>query len=145
MREASGECVFCNIAVGKEPASIMYEDGAVMAFMDIAQPRHGHGLIIPKQHVQDIFELDDETGAVLISALRRVALATKEAFQPEGITVWQQNGPPWQEVPHLHFHVLPRYRGDSLMRPWPTPLQPAPRDELDRQAALIRQALADVS
>jgi histidine triad (HIT) family protein len=137
-------CVFCEIAAGRAPASVVYEDHLTLAFMDLAQPSRGHSLVVPKRHVQDIFSLDDDLGAALFTATRRVAQATRLAFDPEALTIWQQNGRPWQEVLHLHCHVLPRWRGDGVFRPWKD-VKPSPRAELDRQARLIRKALPGVS
>lgn len=140
-----GGCLFCRVIAGTEPSSLIYQDELTLAFMDLAQPSHGHSLIIPRQHVKDIFGLDQTTGAALFATTRLVAEATNRALKPAAITIWQQNGEPWQEVMHLHFHVLPRYRGDGLRRPWSSDLKPTERAELDRQAALIREALPDVS
>jgi histidine triad (HIT) family protein len=85
--------------------------------------------------------MDDASGAALFVALSRVAAATDRALRPEGISIWQSNNPPWQEVPHLHFHVMPRHQGDGMLRIYPELPSPANRAELDRQAAAIREAL----
>ena len=53
-------CIFCRIAAGKAPASVVCENELVMAFMDIGQANPGHVLVAPKQHVRDIYELDIE-------------------------------------------------------------------------------------
>ena len=110
--------------------------------MDLRQQPHGHCLVVPRRHVRNIFDLDDETGATLVPALRRVAQAVYNAFVAEGITIAQSNEPPWQEVFHLHFHVYARYTNVPLLRTYPSGFQQPDRQELDRQAALIREALA---
>ncbi|OGO53311.1 MAG: hypothetical protein A2148_09215 [Chloroflexi bacterium RBG_16_68_14] len=133
--------MFCGIVAGQVQASVAYEDEATLAFMDLGQFHPGHTLIVPRQHIADIFELDKTTGAALMAALSRVARAVRNAFTPHGINIWQSNGPPWQEVLHLHFHVLPRWRDDGLLRFSPPQRSRPSRAELDEQAARIRAAL----
>jgi histidine triad (HIT) family protein len=141
---AEAACLFCDIVAGREPASRIYEDDAVLAFMDLRQVAHGHCLVIPKQHIRDVFGMDDATGAAIASALRRVATAAREAFAPDGLSIWQSNEPPWQEVLHLHFHIMPRYHGDGLMRIYPQLPSSESRRALDEQAAQLREALGGV-
>ncbi len=135
------DCVFCQIIAGKAEASIAYEDGATLAFLDRGQFAPGHTLVVPRRHVADIYALDEATGAVLMAAIARVARAVREAFTPDGITIWQSNGAPWQEVFHLHFHVLPRYIDDGLLAFRPPRTSPS-RAELDQQGAAIRKRYA---
>jgi histidine triad (HIT) family protein len=136
------DCIFCDIVAGRARSSIVYETDDVLAFLDLRQVKHGHTLVIPKRHIQDILDLDDATGAALFAVLSRVAHAIDEALKPQGISIWQSNNPPWQEVPHLHFHVMPRHEGDGVLRIYANGLPShAGRDELDRQAELIRATL----
>ncbi len=135
------DCIFCRIVTGDAEASIAYEDDATLAFMDRGQFQPGHTLVVPKRHIRDIYEVDGESGAAIMVALRDVASAVRKAFQPQGINIWQSNGAPWQEVLHLHFHVLPRREGDGLLAFRPPRMTPS-KAELDEQAAAIRAALA---
>ncbi len=115
-----------------------------MAFMDLRQPVEGHTLVVPKQHIPDIFGLDDTTGASLMSTVVRVASAVREAFAPDAINVWQSNGAAaGQEVFHLHVHVMPRRTGDGLLRVYGAPPAPRAREDLDRQAVAIRRVVED--
>ena len=134
------DCVFCRIVAGETEASIAYEDDATLAFMDLGQFAPGHTLVVPRRHIQDIYDIDAEAGAAIMVALGRVAAAVRQAFQPQGINVWQSNGPPFQEVLHLHFHVLPRREGDGLLA-FRAPRTKPPRAALDEQAAAIRAAI----
>lgn len=136
------ECIFCQIVAGEAEASIAYEDDATMAFMDVGQFHAGHALVVPRSHIRDIYGLDEKTGSALMAAISRVAEGVRDAFQPDGINIWQSNGAPWQEVFHLHFHVLPRWREDGLLRFTPPSRNQPTRPELDDQAAKIRVALA---
>jgi histidine triad (HIT) family protein len=137
-------CIFCDIVARKAPASFVYESEDWVGFMDLRQQPHGHVVIVPRRHIRNIFDLDDETGATLAPALRQVAKAVYDAFIAEGISIVQANEPPWQEVFHLHFHVYPRYVDVSLLRVYPERFQSPDRTELERQAALIREALSIV-
>ncbi|MCH7579871.1 MAG: HIT family protein [Chloroflexi bacterium] len=138
----AAECIFCQIVAGEAEASFAYEDDATMAFVDLRQFHAGHTLVVPRRHIRDIYGLDEKTGSALMAAISRVAEGVREAFQPDGINIWQSNGAPWQEVFHLHFHVLPRWREDGLLRFTPPSRNQPTRPELDDQAAKIRAALA---
>lgn len=135
------DCIFCRIVAGEDEASVADEDEATMAFMDVRQFHPGHTLIVPKRHIADIFALDDATGAALMSTVARVARAVRKTFRPDGINVWQSNGAPWQEVFHIHFHVLPRWKDDGLLRFTPPSRNVPDRAELDEQANRIRSAM----
>ena len=137
----SGDCIFCQIVAGEAEASVAYEDEATIAFMDLRQFHAGHMLIVPRRHVRDIYGIDEKTGSALMAAISRVAMGVREAFQPHGINIWQSNGAPWQEVFHIHFHVLPRWREDGLLRFAPPDREQPSRSELDDQAAKIRSLL----
>lgn len=110
-------CVFCKIVQKKAPASIVYEDDAVMAFLDIRPLNEGHTLVIPKKHYAFIYEVPDGEVANLYKVVKKVALAVKRGVNAEGITIAQQNErAAGQEVFHVHVHVIPRYAGKRLMR-----------------------------
>jgi histidine triad (HIT) family protein len=88
--------------------------------------------------------VDEANGTGIMATTVRIARAVEKAFRPEGLHLWQSNGPAAnQEVPHFHMHVMPRWHGDGLLEWHPThgPVYPE-REELDRQAALIRAATA---
>ncbi len=136
------DCVFCQIVAGEAPASIAYEDERTLAFLDLRQMRGGHTLVVPKQHITDIFDLDDATGAAVMATVARVARGVRAAFAPDGVNIWQSNGEAaGQEVFHLHFHVVPRHAGDGLLRFYPQRPGYPERPELDAQAAAIRDAI----
>ena len=136
------DCVFCQIVRGLSSASIVYEDELVLAFLNLNQFHPGHTLVIPREHLADVRELNAATGAALMAALSRITRAVGETFPYEGISVWHAIGPAaFQDVPHLHFHVLPRTTDDGLLRVYPSrPARPDCRT-LDRYAASIRERL----
>ena len=133
-------CVFCRIVSGELPSSKVFEDDHVVAFMDIAALTEGHFLVIPRRHVETIYDLDEILAGHLMAVTTRLAKAAKKALKCEGLNLLQANEPiAGQEVPHFHLHVIPRYHGDNFSVKY-TPTKP-PRERLDENAARIRSAL----
>ncbi|WP_175615867.1 HIT family protein [Piscibacillus halophilus] len=114
------DCIFCKIIDGEIPSAKIYEDEHVYAFLDISQVTEGHTLVIPKNHKQDIFELDDETASNLFKAVPKVANAIKSAYQPKGMNLLNNNCSfADQSVFHYHIHVIPRYdENDGFKSQW---------------------------
>lgn len=135
------ECVFCQIIAGKSPASIFYEDDVVLGIMTIGPVTTGHAMVIPKQHVAYLGEMDEETGRHLWTVTQRTAAAIRESgIRCEGINLFLADGEAaFQEIFHVHMHVFPRYQGDpfKLVADWD--VRP-PREELDRVADQIKLA-----
>ena len=135
-------CVFCSIAQGDAPASIVCEDHLVMAIVDLRQFHPGHTIVIPRQHLHDVRELDDTTGAALMAMVSRVTRAVSSAFPSQGLSLWHSIGEAaFQEVPHLHIHVHPRLVGDDMLRIYPQRLSNTDRSVLDSHAAVLRAHL----
>jgi histidine triad (HIT) family protein len=129
----SDECVFCGIVRGTQPASVVWEDDLVMALVDLRQFHIGHTLVIPRQHLADVRELDHATGAALMAAVSLISRAVSAAFPNQGLSLWHSVGEAaFQEVPHLHIHVHPRLLGDNLLKVFPS--APALPDEATRDA-----------
>ena len=134
------DCVFCRIVAKEIPATVVYEDGASLAFMDIGQVNPGHVLVAAKTHAENIYALDDSTAAALFAAAAKVARAVRDAFTPAGLTVYQANGKAaGQTVFHFHLHLVPRHEGDGMALAWP--VKNPPRDKLDEYARRIREKL----
>ena len=109
----SEDCVFCKIVSGEIPSHRVYEDENVLAFLDSNPVSRGHTLVIPKRHVENIHEASEMD--YMWKGIKKVADGVKEAFDPEGINIAQNNGEKaGQEVFHLHFHVTPVYTGDEI-------------------------------
>lgn len=110
----SHQCVFCRIIKGELPASKVYEDEHVVAFMDINPVAKGHALVVPKAHHDLITDTPDEVLARLVAVVRKIARAQFAALRAEGVSVSQANGrAAGQEVPHIHFHVIPRFEASG--------------------------------
>lgn len=135
-----GDCVFCKIVAGQIPSTKVHEDGLTLAFMDIGQVNPGHVLVAVKPHVENIFGLDDQLAAAAFQSAARVARAVQKAYAPEGVSLYQANGPAaGQTVYHFHLHVVPRYDKDGMQLAWP--VKNPPREQLEANAALLRAAL----
>ncbi|WP_145373283.1 HIT family protein [Staphylococcus cohnii] len=107
------ETIFSKIINGEIPSYKVYEDEFVYAFLDISQVTKGHTLLVPKKISANIFETDSETMKHIGVALPKVANAIKNAFNPDGLNIIQNNGEfADQSVFHLHFHLLPRYENE---------------------------------
>lgn len=124
--------IFEKIIDREIPANIVYEDNEVLAFMDAFPLSKGHTLVIPKRPIENIYELDDETGAKVMSAVTKVSKALRDAFNPKGLNVVQNNGSyASQSVFHLHFHIIPRYDDeyDGFNYKWDPVSEPGSDDE----------------
>ena len=106
-------CIFCKIAKGEIPAKILYEDEKTLAFLDISPRSKGHTLVIPKEHYETFEELPEEVAIGLINTIKRVIMKLK-SLNPDGYNILNNNRPvAGQEVPHVHFHIIPRYKGEK--------------------------------
>jgi histidine triad (HIT) family protein len=121
MAEASPgrQCVFCDIVTARQPAAIVFEDELTMAFLDITAVMEGHTLVIPKRHAADLWDITREDACAVMNTVHRVARRIREVLEPDGLTLFQANRDAgWQDVFHLHVHLVPRMAGDHLHRPW---------------------------
>ena len=126
------DCVFCAIVAGQAPASRVYEDDRVLAFLDIRPVNPGHTLVIPRRHYAFLAELSEADGARLFVIAQRVAAAIRRSrVRCEGINLFLADGEvAFQEVFHCHLHVLPRFAGDAFRINADWSVSPA-RAELD--------------
>jgi histidine triad (HIT) family protein len=107
--------IFAKILRGEIPACKVYEDEYTLAFMDVMPQSDGHVLVIPKVQATDLFEISRFALSRLIVSTQTVAKAAQSAFNADGVTIMQFNGAAaGQTVPHIHFHVIPRYEGKPL-------------------------------
>ena len=131
--------IFARILRGEIPCHKVYEDDDTIAFMDIMPQADGHTLIVPKAQAENIFELPEEALIAAIRTTQRIARAVQKAFDPPGMMIAQLNGAAaGQSVFHLHFHVVPRYKGKELLLPAGEMADP---DTLTGHAERIRACL----
>ena len=114
------DCIFCKIAAGVIPCAKVYEDDDVLSFMDINPISEAHTLVITKQHYQYAHQCPPELLARLALKLPQIAKAVFEVSGAQGYNILCNNGnASGQEVPHLHFHIIPRVKGDRILSGWP--------------------------
>lgn len=138
---ASGDCLFCAIAAGEAPASVVHEDEAVVGFLDVRPVFPGHVLVVPRAHVETFPELAPDLLAPVMTVAQRVCRAVEQALDAHGTFVAMNNRVS-QSVPHVHVHVVPRRRKDGL-RGFFWPRTRYEDGEMDAVADRIRAALAD--
>jgi len=141
--EASGAgCVFCDIVAGREPASVVYADETVLALLDIRPLNTGHLMVIPRAHAACLADLDPAVGGHMFAVAQRMAAALRRSGLPcDGVNLFLADGEAaFQEVFHVHLHVIPRTPGDGfrIRAKW----RLAGRDELDAAAERVRQGIA---
>jgi histidine triad (HIT) family protein len=110
---AAAGCLFCRIARGAEPAAIVLEAAAVVAFLDHRPLFPGHCLVIPREHIETLGDLSTRLTVPLFEAAAALSRAVEAALGADGSFVAVNNRVS-QSVPHLHVHVVPRRRGDGL-------------------------------
>lgn len=111
-------CIFCKIINGDIPSAKVYEDENVYAFLDISQVTKGHTLVIPKEHNENLFELNPETVGPFFQSVQKVAQAIQAAFSPKGLNLLNNNGETaGQTVFHYHMHLIPRYGTEDGFHP----------------------------
>jgi histidine triad (HIT) family protein len=134
------DCVFCRIVARQIPATVVFEDEHTLAFMDIGHVTPGHVLVAVKKHAENLYALDDPQAGAVLRAAARVARAIRDAFNPEGLSVYQANGKAaGQTVFHYHVHLVPRYAGDGMELSWP--VKNPPREKLAEYAEKIKASL----
>ena len=129
------ECIFCKIANGEIPSSTIYEDDLFRVILDLSPATKGHALILPKKHMANIFEMDEETAEKVFVLASRIAKAMKEALNCDGLNIVQNNGEiAGQTVFHFHMHIIPRYNDDGQQINWvPKASEAAERDMIAEQ------------
>jgi histidine triad (HIT) family protein len=108
-------CIFCAIVAGKAPAFRVAEDDQALAFLDLFPVSDGHTLVIPKDHAENVFEMQDGPMRAVAGLARRAARAIRAELSPDGLAVYQANGEAaGQTVWHYHQHLIPRRRGEAM-------------------------------
>lgn len=117
------DCPFCDIVAGADSSTtpVILQDERVVAFPPLEPATRGHTLVIPTRHVSHVTDLTPDEARELAGAVHRVARAVRSAVSPDGINIIQSNGEAaTQSVPHVHVHVVPRWRDDRMTLSWPT-------------------------
>jgi diadenosine tetraphosphate (Ap4A) HIT family hydrolase len=125
-------CIFCDRIEGKrDDWAVVARNDLTVTFVGPRQWEEGQCLVIPRRHAPTVLDLTDDECAALMLEIRRIGRALMGAYDPDGLTVYQNNGvASLQEVPHAHFHVVPRRYGGGWGEgpPHIAPLTRAERD-----------------
>ena len=132
----SESCIFCKIVQKEAPASIIYEDEKVVAFLSIQPINVGHTLVVPKAHYENINDITEEEVSHLYKIVKKLAPAVKKAVDAEGIRIVQNNGEAaGQVIFHLHVHIIPMNKESH----WVHRLENRATDALKDDARKIQQ------
>lgn len=137
----NSNCIFCKIVKGEIPSTRVYEDEDILAFMDIGPVVKGHTLVIPKEHFDPITNTPPEMLGKVIAVVQKIARAQMNGLKADGVNVLQANGAvAGQVVPHIHFHVVPRFKTDEHHWNWAAKKYEDPA-EMKKLADAIKTAL----
>ena len=132
------DCIFCKLANGVIPTRKIYEDDDFTVILDAEPATKGHALILPKEHYNDLFEIDEAVAAKVMPLAKRIAARMKEVLGCDGLNVVQNNGPEaGQTVFHFHTHLIPRYAGSKHILTW------THESFTDEEQDALRDALAE--
>ena len=106
--------IFCKIISGDIPSYTIYEDDIVKAFLDVNPSHNGHTLIVPKNHYENIFDIEEEVLNHIMKTSKKISLNLKEKLNYDGITL-TQNNEYGQEVKHYHLHLIPKYKEEEKL------------------------------
>ena len=145
MIEMDGKmCIFCRIASGELPASVVYEDEQTIAFLDIQPINPGHVLVVPKAHAESMVDLspDDAAQVMVVGQVMDKALRQSQ-LRCEGVNFFLADGKAaGQEVSHVHLHVFPRFEGDDFSLNLESTDRSTPgREQLNETAKKLKQAV----
>lgn len=135
------DCTFCKIIKGEIPAAKIYEDERVFAFLELNPLAKGHTLLIPKNHVRDIFDIGQEDLAALSLAAQKISLRLVQVLGAEGVNLIQRSGKAAEQgVFHFHLHIIPRRKNDMIDMDgwWFEKAEPASLEDLKAAAEKIR-------
>lgn len=113
------DCIFCKIANGVIPSATIYEDENVRVILDISPAAKGHALLLPKKHVKNMYEMDEETLCKIAKVVPKVARAIAAETGCDGMNILQNNEEAaGQTVFHFHIHFIPRFKNDTTQMEW---------------------------
>lgn len=108
-------CLFCKIIRGEIPSIKVYEDNDFIAFEDLKPTNKGHTIIIPKEHSQDILDMNKELGCKALETIQKIGTACMKGLNAQGFNTMINTKPAsGQVIFHTHIHIIPRYEGDGI-------------------------------
>ena len=134
-------CWVCRVIDGEPVGDVVAETHDVLVLLNPFPLSDGHALVVPREHIENIYDLPEEMAGPLLTMAARVARAAKRAFAADGITLRQNNeAASDQHLFHFHLHVIPRLVGDDER--FATAPTLADRDLQRASASRLREALA---
>lgn len=118
--DRNDDCDFCAIAAGRQLAEIVWEEPSWLAFFPTSPATRGHTLVVPREHIVDLWQADPALARDVMDGCVRVGVAIRAALQPEGMNLISSAGEvAEQSVFHLHLHIVPRWEDDPIGHIWP--------------------------
>jgi histidine triad (HIT) family protein len=143
MARPSGDCPFCKMGKHELNHVPVLEEKEVLAIMDLYPAAPGHVLVLPKKHIETLYEISADLGARIMTATIMLAKVIREKLSPDGLNLIQANGiTAGQTVAHFHLHIVPRYQGDPVMLQFGHGSTPERVAELERIAFLLKSGLS---
>ncbi|PEN99404.1 HIT family protein [Bacillus cereus] len=137
------DCLGCKLANEEKKIYKVYEDDYVTCFLDHAPFYPGHTLIVPKQHVVEVDELDDVVARSIMDASKLIAKAIKALYKPDEITVCQNDGV-FNELTHYHMHVVPRYKERSFAEFYTVQTEEKKNHNLEEIKMLLKEEIEKI-
>ena len=136
------ECVFCKIIRGESEGSFVHADEWVVAFMDIQPITQGHLLVVPREHYVLMKDVPEQVMLRSFHVARNLATTSEHVLAAGGVNLFVADGEvAFQDVPHFHVHVIPRYAQDGFGLTFPETYEnPPPRAQLHAIAAALHAA-----
>ena len=131
------DCVFCKIIEGKIQSVKIFENNKYLAFLDVNPINPGHTLVIPKKHLDYLFDLNDKEYNELMLMAKKIAKLIKNKLKPKRIGLAVEGF----FVPHVHIHLVPLNKGNELN---PERARSSTKEELEKIAKKIRENLKTI-
>jgi histidine triad (HIT) family protein len=140
------KCIFCEIVAGREPASVIFADDTIMAFMSIRPSRPGECMVIPKAHIDHFTDIPDDLAAHVLLTAQRIGRRMREVLSQKRVGMVVHGF----GVPHAHLILVPQHNTDDITSGRfaildggkiifdHRQIKVADRSELDRQAMSLR-------
>ena len=114
-----GRTLDYEFSYGDIPTNALYEDDIVKVIFDLGPATRGHVLVVPKEHFDNIFSMDEKTAGHVFAVASKIAKFLNDELGCDGMNLLQNNGEiAGQTVFHFHMHLIPRYKGDEVGLTW---------------------------
>jgi histidine triad (HIT) family protein len=139
---AEKDCPFCKMVRHELNHVLVQEDKDILVIMDLYPATTGHMLVLPKQHIETIYDMPAALGVRIMTTAITLAKAIKLKLSPDGLNLIQSNEiAAGQTVPHFHLHIVPRYRNDSIVLNFGHGNVPEKIADLEQTASSLRSVL----